>query len=346
LSRAVAELEGHTLVGQGWCRKYSMRNRRAREVYETRWSSLCCSALIGAGTQAFRKVARQGRKLLDCELWAKFPGHQFAGYYVTGIKCMPGRGGIDSGHGRNFGEIADPDGSLLRNWLGDDAHHYEQYLGRTMSNSSNGAGRYNEINKYQDAYRDPAYGMGVRRKAHVQGILQGLPPGSLLDIGTGRGETLQLAQAAGHDPVAGTEVVKELLSDNVFYGEAHHIPFASGSFDYVTCFDVLEHLIEDDIRPCLQELYRVARRACIVSASERTSRYKGRELHISRRPKAKWLQLIRECWPGAYEFGAAGASPCFRTDKPAMPCSEGETARTLKAAAGAEGVMEWPTNTE
>jgi ubiquinone/menaquinone biosynthesis C-methylase UbiE len=175
--------------------------------------------------------------------------------------------------------------------------------------------RYAEIAVYQDAYKDPRYGMGVRRKIHVDKILRSLEPGSLLDIGTGRGECLDMAESAGHSPVLGTEVVKELLGGRVVYGEAHHIPFPTSDFDYVVCFDVLEHLVEADIRPCLNEMFRVSKKTCIVSASERTSRHKGRELHISRRPKAQWLELIQECWPGAYEFGTAGASPCFRVEK-------------------------------
>jgi len=175
--------------------------------------------------------------------------------------------------------------------------------------------RYAEIEHYRAAYQDPAYGMGKRRKLDVARILGELEPGSLLDIGTGRGECLAMALAAGHFPVHGTEVVKELLGGNVLYAEAHHLPFPTGSHDYVTCFDVLEHLVEADIRPCLRDMYRVASRTCIVSASELESIHNGRDLHISRRPRAQWLQLIAECWPGAYEFRGAGRSPAFRVDK-------------------------------
>lgn len=175
--------------------------------------------------------------------------------------------------------------------------------------------RTEEIGVYNKAYNDPKYRMGVRRKNDVRSIITGLEKGSFLDIGTGRGESLNMAVSAGHSPVAGTEVVKNLLGERVVYAEAHNLPFRDGEYDYVTCFDVLEHLVEEDIRPCLKEMYRVSRKSCIVSASDRTSIYKGRELHISRRPIPKWLKLISECWPGAYEFGTAGASPCFRADK-------------------------------
>lgn len=181
--------------------------------------------------------------------------------------------------------------------------------------------REGEIQVYEKAYQSSQYRMGGRRMAHVQDILRDLAKRhgqgkSLLDVGTGRHETLTFASVAGFQGCMGTEVVRELLVDGlVVYAEAHSLPFEDGSFDHVTCFDVLEHLIEDDIRPALREMYRVARISCTVSASEQPSIYNGRELHISKRPKAKWLALIQECWPGAVCIGNAGASPCFQAIK-------------------------------
>lgn len=174
-----------------------------------------------------------------------------------------------------------------------------------------------EIDAYREAYKDPHYGMGVRRRAHVKAMLAKLERGSLLDVATGRGECLKFARELGFsEPIIGTEVVDDLLDVDVVFARAHDLPFEDGSFDVVTCFDVLEHLIEDDIRPCLREMYRVARRTCIVSASERPGKWRGgRDLHISRRPAAEWAELIADCWPGMVGFGSAGASPCFRVDK-------------------------------
>jgi SAM-dependent methyltransferase len=181
--------------------------------------------------------------------------------------------------------------------------------------------REEEIQVYEKAYQSRSYRMGGRRMAHVQDILRDLVTRhgegkSLLDVGTGRHETLTFAGVYGMKGCMGTEVVRSLLVDGlVVYAEAHHLPFEDGSFDHVTCFDVLEHLIEDDIRPALREMYRVARITCTVSASEQSSIHNGRELHISRRPKAQWLTLIQECWPGAVCIGNAGASPAFQVIK-------------------------------
>jgi SAM-dependent methyltransferase len=135
-------------------------------------------------------------------------------------------------------------------------------------------------------------------------------------VGTGRGETLAYADQAGHGPVQGTEVVPYLLGGRVSYAEAHAQPFADGQFDHVTCFDVLDHLTEPDIDPALREMYRVAGKTATVSASERSDIRNGRELHISKRPAAQWLELIGRCWPGARIIGTAGASPAFQVVKP------------------------------
>jgi SAM-dependent methyltransferase len=309
LERVAAELQTADMVGQRLCRKYSLTARRGRELVHPFRASLCATGLKGAGIVRLRNTLMGRSLLIDNVLWKPGVGKLFDGAYVTGIKCLPGRAGIDSGHRPNFGELADPDGALLRRWLGDeDARAYEPMIKTTTRDA--------EIAIYSKCYQSKAYAMGARRRASVQAMIASLAPGSLLDIGCGRGESLGFAQAAGHTRVMGTEVVPGLLNKNVVYAEAHQLPFFSGEFDHVTCWDVLEHLTEADIRPALVEMMRVASRTVTVSASERSDIREGRELHISRRPKTEWLRIIRECWgPAAQCIGAAGASPMFQVMK-------------------------------
>lgn len=312
LEKLVQELARDDIVGQRVCRKYNLRTRRALEVCHPYRASLCATAVKGKGLPRLRRIVRAGPKLIDCALWRPGIGHLFDGAYVTSFKGMPGRAGIDSGHSPTFGKLADPEGTLLRAWIGDqDAQAYEAIMQEMQPT------RKGEIEAYVQAYASPMYRMGTRRRASVQAILGGLPRGSLLDVGTGRGETLAFAKAAGHGPVMGTEVVPALLAEDVVYAEAHALPFPDGSWDHVTCFDVLEHLVEDDIEPALREMLRVARRSVTVSASERSDIREGRELHISKRPVKQWLEVITECWgPTARLIGNAGASPCFQVVKP------------------------------
>lgn len=167
--------------------------------------------------------------------------------------------------------------------------------------------RQAEIDKYSVTYRDRDYGMARTRQRDIERILKELRKGSLLDVSTGRGETLKLASGSGFKPVQGTEVVDYLLKPpTVVYAEAHDLPFKDKSFDHVTCFDVLEHLLLDDIVPALQEFYRVARRTVTVSACDRSHVYKGIELHVSAMPMDEWHKLITETWSGGYRHGNAG----------------------------------------
>lgn len=168
---------------------------------------------------------------------------------------------------------------------------------------------------YAEAYKLPDYRMGVRRKAFVRSVLQNLQVGSLLDVVAGRGETVQMAQDVGFD-AHGTEVVESLLSERIVYAEGHALPFADGAFDHVTCWDVLEHLVPEDVEPTLRELYRVARKTVTVSASEEPdTAWLGVDLHPSRRPAKEWEDLMRKCWGDVKRIGNAGRSPAFQVVK-------------------------------
>jgi 2-polyprenyl-3-methyl-5-hydroxy-6-metoxy-1,4-benzoquinol methylase len=173
--------------------------------------------------------------------------------------------------------------------------------------------RNDEIDLYVEAYKDEGYKMGVRRTLDVYKILSGLPKTSLLDVGTGRGETLDMATGKGFKHVMGTEVVEYLTNERVVYAQSIDLPFDDNSFDTVTCFDVMEHLIEEDLVPTIKEFCRVAISSVIVSCSEEPSVYDGVDLHISSRPKDQWLNLIKAASGCHVEcIGTAGKSPAFR----------------------------------
>ena len=105
----------------------------------------------------------------------------------------------------------------------------------------------------------------------------------------------------------GTEVVPYLLRLPVIvFAHGHSLPFSEGEFDHVTCFDVLEHLLEEDLVPTLKEMQRVARVSVTASACPRSHIYKGVELHISARPMEDWDALIKEAWGGGFRNGNAG----------------------------------------
>ncbi len=155
--------------------------------------------------------------------------------------------------------------------------------------------------------------MGDKRKRRAEVILESLPRGDLLDVGAGRGELGWIAKRLGYGYV-GVEPVPYLASPDVFTGTATNLPFGNCSFDVVCCLDVLEHLVEEDIRPALQEMRRVCRDTVFLTASDKPSFYgspDGRDLHISKRPIAEWERMFAEEFQIAKikSLGMVGVSP-------------------------------------
>jgi len=161
------------------------------------------------------------------------------------------------------------------------------------------AARAAEISKYQKVYVRPKYRMGEERlKASRQALLDyGAGRCSYLDVGAGRGEMLRFAMGLDFTTIQGTEVVQELLSNDMtrlVYAEAHQLPFDEREFEVVSCFDVLEHLTPADVAPAIDELLRVASRIVIISAAADSQLIDGVEHHVSRRSLKDWRKLIEQ----------------------------------------------------
>lgn len=125
LETVVRELARAELVGECRARYYNIAKRAGRQLGNTNHASLCATAMRGAAIATFRKACLQQPKFIDLDLWRKHRSrHLFTGYRVVGIKGLPGRGGIGMGHRDDFRGEFDPDGALLRQWVGDDARHY------------------------------------------------------------------------------------------------------------------------------------------------------------------------------------------------------------------------------
>lgn len=161
--------------------------------------------------------------------------------------------------------------------------------------------RATEQAKYTVVYQRPTYKMGRPRMADAVHDLKSLPGrGSLLDVGCGRGEMLDNAERLGFSPVRGVEIVPDLIDgERIVRGEVHSLPFADRSFDVVTMWDVIEHLVPGDDEAACREMGRIARKHVLVSANNKTSiQPDGTELHINRRPYEQWDSLLRQWFHG------------------------------------------------
>jgi ubiquinone/menaquinone biosynthesis C-methylase UbiE len=184
------------------------------------------------------------------------------------------------------------------------------------------AARLTEIARYDAAYRNPAYRMGDRRRRHVEHHLRRIPKGSLLDVSTGRGEVLVLAADLGHGPVMGTEAVRALCDGTtVVDALAHALPFADDSFDTVTMFDVMEHLVPEDTALVCEELRRVAKNRILLTVCNQPSSFgSDGDLHINRRLSYEtWHRELRDNFApwSVIRHGAQGSiSEMFEVVRP------------------------------
>lgn len=159
------------------------------------------------------------------------------------------------------------------------------------------ATRESEAEKYVEMYKDPNYRMPGHRQNGVYKILQERPSGTLLDVGTGRGETLDLATLLGYT-ARGTETVDYLVESrkDTIRALLPNLPFADKDFDTVTCFEVIEHLLPVDVVPALRELARLAKHRVIISAAICSDIRGGVELHPSWRTEKEWEETFKLAW--------------------------------------------------
>ncbi len=160
-----------------------------------------------------------------------------------------------------------------------------------------------ELWKYERAYGLENYRMGpVRIVYATDDVMAMLPKSTYLDVGCGRGEMLDLAEKRGLI-VTGLDFVPGLCDGKrVIEGDACDLPFEDDQFDYLTCYDVLEHLVPGDEQLALDEFLRVCRGVCFFSTNDRPSWLKEQsgdriDLHVNKRPQAAWHVDIVDRWP-------------------------------------------------
>jgi len=102
-----------------------------------------------------------------------------------------------------------------------------------------------------------------RERRHLlEKSLEGITPGDALDIGAAGGGNTRVLRALGWRPVAaeygpeGAEVAQERGLATV-RADARFLPLADASLDLVVAFDILEHIVEDDLAAA--EIRRVLR---------------------------------------------------------------------------------------
>jgi hypothetical protein len=117
-------LKSADMVGEAPSRYYNASTGCGKVLQNMRHSSLCSTSVKGSALDLLRSVSKQNKKFIDITLWRLFKGAKkiFNTSMVVGIKGLPGRGGIGSGHNPTFGSHVN-----LKDWIGKDVEMYGKW---------------------------------------------------------------------------------------------------------------------------------------------------------------------------------------------------------------------------
>ncbi len=123
-------------------------------------------------------------------------------------------------------------------------------------------------------------------------LVERLNPSSILDIGCGWNNFLKdIKQQLPNTKTVGVDFAcpgADVIAD-VTVG----LPFVGAEFDLATSFDVLEHLVPDDVNRALNEIHRVSRKFVFsICYRDSVNRWKGLTLHPTVRPQEWWIEQI------------------------------------------------------
>jgi ubiquinone/menaquinone biosynthesis C-methylase UbiE len=159
--------------------------------------------------------------------------------------------------------------------------------------------RKRERKKYVDLFtQNPRYGRSNHAKRAYKKIKE-LEVQSVCDVGCGRGDFCLWMAEQGCPEVYGVDFASGPEGEGVTWikAEAWDLPLGDNSVEWITAFDMMEHLLPEDIERTLAEFARVAKKGFIFSICYRPSAFKslqGETLHPTVRPESWWIEKISE----------------------------------------------------
>lgn len=149
-----------------------------------------------------------------------------------------------------------------------------------------------EKKKYVALYKErPSYGDFDHSRV-IRGEIVDLSPESIIDVGCGGGQFVLWCKSRG---IFARGV--DIASPFDCVAPAHDLPFEDDSFDYLTAFDMLEHLVEEDVENVLEEFNRVATKGFVFKIAYVQSVGKGINgelLHPTVKPESWWIDKIKK----------------------------------------------------
>ena len=147
---------------------------------------------------------------------------------------------------------------------------------------------------------DSPYGIANHGSAALPILVDEYKARSICDVGTGNGQLCLDAIDRGVPKVCGVDFASEPDGAGVSWlkAPAHALGLPDNAFEWVTAFDLLEHLLEEEIPEVLDEFARVASVGMAFSIAYTKSRdVLGGNLHATIRPKEWWLEVLNGYGP-------------------------------------------------
>ena len=151
---------------------------------------------------------------------------------------------------------------------------------------------------YELIYADDAYSYyGKSNHGHkaLKSIVA-LEPLSLLDVGCGHNAFVQEIKNLGIEKAIGVDFACK-SADKI--ADILDLPFTDKEFDFLTAWDVLEHLLPDQIDLALLEMQRVSNRFAFTIAYDYAStpppkKFSGHNLHQTVKEPEWWKEKIEK----------------------------------------------------
>lgn len=130
LTAYVNLLKIYPVVGEGNSTYYNLKSRSWKQWRNYQHCSLCQTGFRKELLPRFEEAIHSGELFMDMALWNIFHAHKLKPFiflgqnYTIGIKAMPGRLGIGSGHFPDESFVSDPGFNKLKELVGADADFY------------------------------------------------------------------------------------------------------------------------------------------------------------------------------------------------------------------------------
>ena len=148
---------------------------------------------------------------------------------------------------------------------------------------------------YDDVENYGYYGRSNHGEKALKPILD-LNPASILDVGCGHNDFILMAREAGIKKATGVDFACPSAD---FVCDILNLPFENKEFDFITAWDVLEHLLPEQVEPCFKEMSRVSRRfaftiAHVPAGTPPPPKFKGHNLHQCVKEPVWWQAEIEK----------------------------------------------------